>query len=399
VRLLHLANHGGTNIGNGALICGLERVLAEDLAGPPAFVPEPWDEYGIRLRRFDESFVARVNADADALLVGAAVSFDGRRIYPHTGMRFDLPLALWAKLERPIVFYGLSHRTWPWKPYDHADALRRFAEHVAASDRVLFSVRNDGTKEWLEAMTGVASDRIHEVPDPAVFVPVEDAPHPELREGRTNVVVSLNAEDPQYRFGEPPGHGGQGVPARARRGLRRLRGVPEQWERRRNAFLTGLAGALVRLADELDVNVILASHDVEDMRMGYELVRRTPDPFRQRIVFASTCLPPSRAPYFYDLYAKADVAISMRIHSMNPAIGLGTPVVPIVSQQRMATFMRDAGLEELCVPLSRPQDTVGAVLRALADRDRVTTVLTRARDTLRERVRTFDRLVEEHLRS
>ncbi len=39
----------------------------------------------------------------------------------------------------------------------------------------------------------------------------------------------------------------------------------------------------------------------------------------------------------------------MRIHSMNPAVGLGVPVVPVVSQSRMTAFMADAGLSDLCV--------------------------------------------------
>ena len=82
---MHLANHGARNIGNAALIFGLERVLREDLPGDVEFVREPWDLYSRRVRRFDASFVERVNAECDALLVGAAVTFDGGTSYANTG--------------------------------------------------------------------------------------------------------------------------------------------------------------------------------------------------------------------------------------------------------------------------------------------------------------------------
>ena len=48
---MHLANHGARNIGNAALILGLERVLREDLPGDVEFLREPWDLYS-RFVRF-----------------------------------------------------------------------------------------------------------------------------------------------------------------------------------------------------------------------------------------------------------------------------------------------------------------------------------------------------------
>src|SRR5205823_4768975 len=103
-------NYGGRNIGNGALILGLERVLQEDFEGPVAFTGEAWDDYTRGLKRFDEGFVELVNC-SDGLVVGAALTFDGRPAFGETGMRFDLPHRLWPRIERPVVFYGLSHRT------------------------------------------------------------------------------------------------------------------------------------------------------------------------------------------------------------------------------------------------------------------------------------------------
>src|SRR5205085_2751350 len=119
-------------------------------------------------------------------------------------------------------------------------------------------------------------------------------------------------------------------------------------------FLASFARALVRLDAEHDLNLIFCAHDVFDIGMCYELFWLLPDRVRHRSVFASASLSNDRGRYFYDLYAKADLALSMRIHSMNPAVGLATSVVPIVSQDRMRAFMADAGLQDLVVDLDTP---------------------------------------------
>jgi hypothetical protein len=384
MRLMHLANWGGRNIGNAALIYGLERTVGEDLG--VEFAPEPWDDYTRGLRAFDQAFVDKVNA-TDGLVVGAAVSFDGNQQFANTGFRFDLPLELWDRTEKPIVFYGLSYRSWPDKTYHHRDALARALDHAVAADHVLFSVRADGTKAWLESILGRSEAGIHEVPDPAIFVPAEDAWHPELEDGKVNVLVAPNVEEEAHRWGGPDGR-------------RFRRGEPE-WRQRRNQFLAALAGALERLGAEHDLNVIFVAHDTSDHWLSYELFALFSEELKHRSVFAPASLPVHRGKYFYDLYAKADLALSMRIHSMNPCIGLGTPDVPLVSQGRMREFMASAGLADLTVDVLDPdvgERIYGAASRALADPAAIRARYADVRAQFRERTAEFNRLVGDHLR-
>jgi hypothetical protein len=399
--LMHLANHGGKNIGNAALIDGVETLLQEDVPGDVAFVPEPWDLYSRRKRTFDDTFVDRVNREVDALLVGAAVTFDGSSLYANSGFRLDLPLAAWDRFEKPVVFYGLSYRNWPTWRYHHRDALRAAIERIVGDERMLFSVRNDGTREWLEGLTGVRSERIHVVPDPGVFVQTDDSFHPELDPNATNVIVAPNAEDEMPRYGRAP----------RRRTVRRprLSSDPRDllplssswgWRETRARLLGDLAEALRRIAADCDVNLIFCAHDDFDIGMCHELFWLLPDDVRQRAVFASASLSNAQGRYFYDLYAKADLVLSMRVHSMNPAVGLGTPLVPIVSQDRMSAFMADAGLEDLTVDL-HADDLAAAVhakaTAALAAPDALRARLGEARARLRQRAAAFDARVAEHL--
>jgi polysaccharide pyruvyl transferase WcaK-like protein len=52
---------------------------------------------------------------------------------------------------------------------------------------------------------------------------------------------------------------------------------------------------------------------------------------------------------FYGRYLEADLAISMRVHSMSPCIGLGVPMIPLVTQPRMWDFLAHAGLSDLAL--------------------------------------------------
>lgn len=353
MRLLHLANFHSTNIGNGALIYGTERVLSEDLGADVTFLGEPWDDYtALRTRRFDAGFVDRVNG-TDGLLVGAAVTLDSRPDFTHAGMRVDLPLELWRRVSKSVSFYAISYRMWPYQRFHHIEQFRRTMHYILQNPRMRFSVRNDGSKAWIEALLGHQSDRITAVPDPALYVPTVDSWHPELAEDRTNVLVSLNNEDEVYRFGGRLRE--QAWKWLARRVdekhlLRAWRYAPD-WPRRKRRVLQQLAAALERLTREWDVNIILCPHYFDDYKIISEFVSVCSRRLAYQLMVSSGLLTAPRAPYFYDLYAKVDVALSMRVHSMTPAIGLGTPCVALVSQSRMSAFLADAGLEEFGVDL------------------------------------------------
>lgn len=394
MKLLHLANFHSTNIGNGALILGTERVLREDL-GDVTFVPEPWDDYtALQERSFDAAFVRRVNETTDGLLVGAAVTFNGREAFRHAGMRLDLPLELWESFSKPVIFYAISHRMWPHQPYHHLDPFRRTMDTLLQHPQVLFSVRNDGTKTWIESVLGYQSDRIVEIPDPALYVPTADHWHPEMMEGRRTIIVSLNHEDAVYRFGGP-------LRAQAwrwlspwvgeRRLLRAWRQVPG-WQQDRRLILRRVASALERLSRAWDLNIILCPHYFDDDALIAEFASLCSTRLAYQLMVSGGILRVPQAPYFYDLYAKADAVVSMRIHSMSPAIGLGTPCVPLVSQSRMAAFLADTGLADLGVDVFDP-DLDERLYERLTDclqhREDIQQRFRKVVATMRQRTRSF----------
>lgn len=368
-RLLHLVNAHSTNIGNGALIEGLERVVSEDAREPIAWRREAWDDYTFELKAFDRAFVDLVNGH-DALIVNGAVAINGRAYLRHAGMRFDLPAQLWDEIKRPIVFYGLSYRHWRGQPFHHLDKFKEAVARISASPRMILGVRNDGTRAWLRDTMGIDVSRIVEVPDTAVFVPFDpSARASELEPQRVNVIVALNDEDSPQRYAEPGS---------------------------RERVLRGVAGTLSRLLSRHDMNIVLAPHYFDDHRMIADLIEMCPPRLAHQRMISSGLARVANTREFYGRYARADLVIAMRVHSMSPAIGLGVPMVPLVTQDRMVDFLADVGLADLAVDALAPDleaRLTTAAEATLADPASIRRRFSAAREGMRTRLAEFNRRV------
>jgi polysaccharide pyruvyl transferase WcaK-like protein len=372
LKLVHLANFSSTNIGNGALAGGLECTLAEDLGRPIDWQREAWDDYTFRKLDFDQAFVDQINR-SDGLIVGGAVTFNGRDYNSRTGSRFELPFELWDRLEKPVVFYGLSYRNWPGQFYHHADKLRHMVEKALASENMLFSVRNDGTKAWLKTMTGIDSEQIFEVPDSAAFVQAVAAEYPEIVEGKRNIMVAFNDEDAAQRYDEGSG-------------------------RSRQRVIDAMASVMERLAERYALNIILCPHYFDDFKMmGAFIDRIKPQLAHQNTVASGLCRVRDTA-YFYGRYMRADLAISMRVHSMSPCIGLGVPMVALTTQERMTDFIGRLGLQDHAVDAfdSDAADKLyDKAVHALEHGPDVRARFAQARAALRAEARTFHQRVNQ----
>lgn len=318
-RILHLANHHSSNIGNGALIYGLEAVLAADSPVYIDWIHEPWDDYTFGKYSFDQSFVDKVN-QVDALIVGGAVTFNGREYNSHTGSRFDLPLDLWKGIRNPVIFYGLSYRHWPGQFYHHSDRLRQMIQLILDTPNFLLSVRNDGTKDWLGDITGIKSSQIYEVPDPALYIEPKTSTYPELDPTKYNIAIAFNGEDSSFRFALDTGRDNYLY------------------------LLKSLASAITRISDEMDINLIYVPHYLDDYKMIGDFIALLPPRIAHQLSTSTGILKAHHAPYFYGRYSQVDLAICMRVHAMSPCIGLSTPLLVLSSQSRISNFMNNLGL-------------------------------------------------------
>jgi polysaccharide pyruvyl transferase WcaK-like protein len=307
-------------------------------------------------------------------VVGGAVTFNGRDYNDRTGTRFELPFELWDRITKPVVFYGLSYRHWPGQTYHHVDKLKKTVERILASRNMVLALRNDGTKQWLKSMTGIDNEAILEVPDSAVFVRAVPSDYPEIVEGARNVIVSFNDEDTGYRYAGAI--------------------------RTREAVVESIVSALEKLAERFPLNIILCPHYFDDFRMMSAFIERVkPRLAHQNMVATGLCRTKDTS-YFYGRYMKADLAISMRVHSMSPCIGLGVPMVALTTQDRMSDFVRRLGLQGQAVDafgIDAASQLYDKALHTLEHGAEVRQAFARARASLREQTRSFHQGLEKLL--
>lgn len=398
MRIIHLANVNSTNIGNGALIYGTERVISEDLGVSVEFIREAWDDYTFGLKKFDESFVDFVNKTGDALLINGAVTFNiFRKSNKNTGMRFDLPLHLWDKIKVPIIFYGNSYRAWPEQIYENREILRKAIEFILSKENILFGVRNDGTKEWIEEIIGRKSEKIYEIVDPGLYTPASaQGDYPEIGRGKKNVVIAFNNEDDIYRFGGPVREFlwkifASFLPENFLEKFFRMTGITE---RRRRHFLRELARFVEQLAKKYPkIQFILAAHYLDDYSMIGEFISILKERVAHQLTVSTGLLKTEQTPYFYGRYKYVDLVLAMRIHSMSPCIGLGIPVIPLTYPGRMTAFLERGGLSEIQVGIFGPDFCEKLSERAhfaLEKSDALKEKLNRATKNLREKTRIFN---------
>ncbi len=365
--LIHLINGRSANVGNGALTEGTEAVLNEDLAQPIEWQREAWDDYTFGIKPFNRDFVSLINDGADAMLVGGAVAINGREFYGDAGMRFNLPRALWSEIRKPLIFYGISYRHWDEQPYHHQDQLLWTLDHILQRDNMLLALRNDGTREWLATKFGIADDRIHVIPDPGVFVPADaTGTYDDFEPDRLNVLLAFNDEDSAYRYRTPE---------------------------RRDAVLRGIVEAVERMFTRWDVNLVLVPHYFDDLRMIADFIDMCQAPLAHQRMISTELARICGSRRFYGRYCQADLIISMRVHSMSPSIGLGLPMVPLVTQNRMTDFLDGIGLADLQVDAfaaDMADQLTAAIDRTLADPNAVRRRFTAARAEMREQTRRFN---------
>ncbi len=369
--LIHLVNGNSANVGNGALTEGAERVIEEDFARPIKWSREPWDDYTFGLKQFDQKFVSLINDRSDGMLVGGAVAINGREFYADAGMRFNLPRPLWSQIEAPLVFYGISYRHWDNQPYHHADNLCWTIDHILGRRNMLLALRNDGTREWLSSRFGISGDNLHVIPDPGVFLPAEeDTEYPEFERGRSNVLLAFNDEDAEFRYGS---------------------------SERRAKMLREIVVAVERMLVRWDVNLILVPHYFDDLRMIADFIDMCKPALAHQRMISTGLARISGSRHFYGRYRKADLIISMRVHSMSPSIGLGTPMIPLTTQNRMSDFLANIGISDLAVDAfdADMADRLTAMIdRVLSDPNDIRGRFGAARQQMRAQARLFNHTAE-----
>lgn len=321
VHVFHLASFSG-NTGDGAMHDGAYRARSEDFSFPLGYErAEIRDYIQWGLRRFDDAFVDEVNRH-DVLFVGGVSLFQLWRTDSLSGTYFDLPGEAFSGIHRPIVFYGVgSDATRGIRP-ETVDRIRRWLDRVLETDRVAFSLRNDGSKALLTQVLGPAyTGRMDVIPDGALFAEPPSVDGPPGWGDAPYVVIQLAGDMPDVRYGKRP-----------------------------DVFAAAVAKEIERLmAGHPDFRCLLLPNVHSDVKLAAQCVEALDDRLRRTRVAVGSCdTGPEGWKSAYGLHRNAQAVFAMRFHANVVSVGLGVPVTGLSSHHKVAGFYREMGLEDRC---------------------------------------------------
>lgn len=366
IRILHIATHTH-NIGDGALVAGLQATLREDLAQDIEFLP--LDVLDLKLNKRRTMLTLQdyraLEQEIDLFLVGGGGMIEGNKGNYRSGINFNFSLRILKAAQRPWVFYALGFNQFPGTHFFHKRRLRRLIQ-IAHSQYMPFTVRNDGSAERVhKLLPQVPTPKT--IPDPGLWVPRGFRQPLEVDPDRLNVIIQLAAD----------------------RLNRRLKRSPR--------MIRELASALTRLVEQYNVNLVLAPHLLVDTQLYAQLLHRLPAPIaRQSCTMAPVLRGAAHAPDYFEIYRRADLIVGMRGHSLICGIGCGKPVIGLESHAKIGGFLRAINLEEWILnPTMRSLDQAlfSLMSQLLREPNEAHRMIHERRVRLREETRAFHKQI------
>ncbi|MEC9248614.1 MAG: polysaccharide pyruvyl transferase family protein [Pseudomonadota bacterium] len=342
LKIVHIAKHSH-NIGEGALIDGMHRMLTRDMGSKISFdrvdrkrfqaiAGNEFKDQSLSAR-LDDSYAESLNKSASALILGGGGIFQTGTYDSLGGMCLAGDLSALEKLKIPIVVYAAGdNRLKDSYKFEYVDGLNRLLEILSHSKRGLFSLRNDGSKErFLEIIEEKYHGLVHEIPDPGLYVSRSSHRHPLIRADCKNIVVQLAGDRIGERFSLPD----------------------NREDSKQSEVLAAIADCLIRLNEKYRLNIIIAPHIPTDFAIVADFLKVCDkrlvgnSSMTRELIDVSWCARGvEAAPDFFSLYDQADLAVGMRGHAAICSVGLDTPFIGLDTHEKVGGFLRKMGLSK-----------------------------------------------------
>lgn len=332
MKILHVASFNG-NIGDHANHSGFRRCfskyIGEDFTFDELEIREFYRNWGIR--KFDNSFVDYVN-QYDLLVIGGGNYFELCWDYSQTGTTIDLSIDLLKQIKTKIIFngMGIDDKNGTVNS-ENITKFKKFLEYIVNNDKILVSVRNDGSKEIANKyFSNEINENILRIPDGGFFVNPKEYEHVEIPQEKRLIAINLAGDSENIRFSNDGSDG-------------RLTKI--QFE---NECADGINEILSRYKD---VHLVMTAHIVKDYEIIVAVLKKVKDFYVRTRITIAPCVNGNitDGDYIFDLYRKADLVIGMRYHANICAIAVGTPTIGIVNFPKHKELYRDILMEDRIV--------------------------------------------------
>ena len=276
------------------------------------------DFYSSKLR-FDDSFIDLANA-SDLVIIGGGNYFELWPNHSRSGISIDLLPEDYEKIKTPIFVNAIGVDSGQGICENAHKQLPGIMDFINNSNRILFSVRNDGSKRSIASF--VSNDTLIDVlPDHGFFAHGQEVKSSQDKKGPFNLGINLAMDMNYIRF----------------------RGLSEK------QFIKIFADKLSELIAKFDIHLTLLSHVYSDLTVLNRVLESIPELFRRhKMTFVEFEDSETSAKRTLEKYRKLDLNIGMRFHSNIASIGAEVSTLGLANYPQISNLYKEIGQESLC---------------------------------------------------
>lgn len=320
-----------TNVGDNALTIGVINSFRN------YFDKIVIKRFCLRGTLFTPEYINYLNKNCDLILIGGGgllhCSPAIRRKKSHnSGTLWEISFQNIEKIKVPFVLYGVGYNV--FRGESDLPPIAKKSINIMIQRALLFSVRNDGSRDRLITFLGYNDKRIKVIPDPGLYC-MATTNKWTIDKSKINIAIQLAFDRVEYRF-----HNLKDT-------LKKIRDMIDHYSKENYVFW-------------LIPHVKLDNQYINKYFKGYNKLPYIPTYLRCKEIMA--------------FYKDMDIVIGMRGHANICPFGLGIPIIALVSHDKNEGFMRDAGIQGLCVDLNNPyleSELIGKVKYILDNKEDV----------------------------
>lgn len=266
-------------------------------------------------RKFNQDFADMVNT-YDLFIIGGGNFFELCWDYSHTGTTFDISEEVLKSIKTPIFINGIGIDIDKGYNDENIIKFKSFLDNLFSSNKVFFTVRNDGSKDVINKFFPEYSNRIHELPDHGFFI------------GEVPIINGFNKNNLKEFIG-----------INVAIDMKEIRYKHISYD----DFIRELAEIINNLLEKYDFDIYLFPHIQSDYFAIIDLMKHIKNYFlRTRISVTSLAIGNELETFKH--YKECKLILGMRNHSTICSIGLGIPSFSMTSYPKPEYIYNDLGL-------------------------------------------------------
>lgn len=329
IKILQIASFDG-NIGDAANHNGFRNSLKKSLNTDLEFISlemrkfyRNWNELS-----FDETFVKYAN-QFDLVVFGGGGFFELKWEYSKTGTTINISNEMLSKINPPIIFNCIGTTMAKGASENTIARFKQFMDYCITSDRILFTVRNDGSLDLIKRLYGNEYEtKVLKVPDGGFFVEPSQYNHIEFNDGDKFIAINIASDMSEIRFDGKDNH------------------------LTKDEFVLTFAKFVNDLLIEYDdISIVFVPHIFKDYELISEICKNVNDKLLRTRITCAPCLNGTETDglYNFDIYKNAILSIGMRYHANVCPIGMNIPTIGICTIEPHIKLYEDIGLSRRCI--------------------------------------------------